>query len=134
MLYLLDTNICIYVIRGRRGEVVERFRQHPMSDLAISSITACELFFGIEKSERRAHNLDVLGAFLSPLTVSSFGYEASKRYGSLRAELGQLGTPIGPLDTLIAAHALSLNAVLVTNNTRKFSRVPKLRLEDWSVA
>jgi len=134
MPYLLDTNICIHVIRQRRKGVIERFRQHPLSDLMISSLSTAELYFGIEKSERREHNLDVLERFLLPLTVYPFGYQASKIYGRLRVSLEQRGTPIGPFDTLIAAHALSLDAVLVTNNTREFSRVPGLRLEDWTLA
>jgi len=100
----------------------------------ISSLSTAELYFGIEKSERREHNLDVLERFLLPLTVYPFGYQASKIYGRLRVSLEQRGTPIGPFDTLIAAHALSLDAVLVTNNTREFSRVPGLRLEDWTLA
>lgn len=134
MPYLLDTNICTYVIRKRHKGVIERFRQYPLSDLMISSLSTAELYFGIAKSERREHNLDVLERFLLPLTVYPFDYEASKIYGHLRAELEQRGTPIGPLDTLIAAHALSLNATLVTNNTREFGRVPGLRLEDWTNA
>lgn len=134
MPYLLDTNICVHVIRKRHKGVIERFRQHPLSDLMISSLSTAELYFGIEKSERREHNLDVLERFLLPLPVYPFGYEASKIYGRLRADLEGRGTPIGSLDTLIAAHALSLDAVLVTNNTREFSRVPGLRLEDWTLA
>ena len=132
MLYLLDTNICVYIIRGRQKSVVERFRQHALNDLLISSVTTAELYFGIEKSDRREHNLDILETFLLPIVVQPFDYEASMVYGRLRADLERRGTPIGPLDTLIAAHALGLGAVLVTNNTREFERVPELRLENWA--
>ena len=132
MPYLLDTNICVYIIRGRRREVVERFQQSALSDLLISSVTTAELYFGIEKSERREHNLEVLETFLLPITVQPFEGDAPKVYGKLRATLERQGTPIGPLDTLIAAHALSLGATLVTNNTREFERVPELKLEDWT--
>jgi tRNA(fMet)-specific endonuclease VapC len=127
MPYLLDTNICIYVIRKRHNGVIERFRQHSLNDLMISSLSTAELYFGIGKSERREHNLDVLERFLLPLTVYPFDDEASKIYGRLRVNLEGRGTPIGPL-------ALSLDATLVSNNTREFSRVPGLRLEDWTVA
>ena len=132
MPYLLDTNICVYIIRGRRREVVERFQQSALSDLLISSVTTAELYFGIEKSERREHNLEVLEAFLLPITVQPFEGGAPKVYGKLRATLERQGTPIGPLDTLIAAHALSLGATLVTNNTREFERVPELSVENWA--
>ncbi len=134
MLYLLDTNICIYIIRGRQRRVVERFQQHALSELLISSVTTAELYFGIEKSERREHNLGVLETFLLPIAVQPFDYETSVLYGRLRADLERRGTPIGPLDTLIAAHALSLGAVLVTNNTREFERIPELRLENWATS
>ena len=133
MVYLLDTNICIYIIRGKHKEVIERFRHYHLSDLLISSVTTAELYFGIEKSKRREHNLEVLERFLLPLSVQPFDYEASKSYGELRAELERRGTPIGPLDTLIAAHALSLGATLVTNNTREFERVSELRVENWAI-
>ncbi len=132
MPYLLDTNICVYIIRGRQKSIVERFRQQALSDLLISSVTAAELYFGIEKSDLREHNLNILETFLLPIVVQPFDYAASMVYGRLRADLERRGTPIGPLDTLIAAHALSLGAVLVTNNTREFERVPELRLENWA--
>ncbi len=134
MPYLLDTNICVYVIRGRRREVVARFLQHDASDLFVSSVTTAELYFGMEKSDRRERNLETLETFLSPLVVTPFDQAAARRYGELRADLERRGLPIGPLDTLIAAHALSLGAVLVTNNVREFARVPGLRVENWADA
>lgn len=123
MPYLLDTNICVYIIRGRQRSVVERFYQHTLSELLISSVTTAELYFGIEKSNRRERNLEVLETFLMPIAAQPFDYEASKIYGGLRVELERRGT-------LIAAHALSLGATLVTNNTREFERVSELRVEN----
>lgn len=134
MPYLLDTNICVYIIRGRHKGVIERFRHHPLTDLMLSSVTTAELYCGIEKSGHREHNLEVLERFLLPLTVQPFDHDVSKVYGKLMAGLEQSGTPIGPLDTLIAAHALALDATLVTNTTREFEKVPNLRLENWTEA
>lgn len=134
MAFLLDTNICVYVIRGRRQEVLTRFAQHALADLMVSSVTAAELYFGIEKSDYREDNLAVLDNFLAPLVMAPFDGAASKVYGRIRVDLERRGLPIGPLDTLIAAHALSLDAVLVTNNVREFARVPGLRLENWADA
>ena len=128
--YLLDTNICIYIINRRPPEVVLRFDGLSFGDVAVSSITVAELDYGAAKigSER---NRAALQKFLAPLEVLPFDDEATRHYGSLRARLERLGTPIGPLDMLIAAHALALDCVLVTNNVREFSRVPMLRLENW---
>ena len=132
--YLLDTNICVYVIRGRRQEVLARFARHALTDLMVSSVTAAELYFGIEKGDYREANLTVLDTFLAPLIMAPFDGAAARVYGSIRVDLERRGLPIGPLDTLIAAHALSLDAVLVTNNVREFTRVPGLRLENWADA
>ncbi len=128
--YVLDTNICIYIINRQPPAVFERFAGLRVGQVAISSITGAELHFGISKtrSERNRHALE---KFLAPLDVLPFEENAMREYGHLRAHLEQKGTPIGALDTLIAAHALSLDCVLVTNNQREFKRVPKLRLENW---
>jgi tRNA(fMet)-specific endonuclease VapC len=128
--YLLDTNTCIYIINRHPPEVFERFKRLQAGQIAISSITGAELQFGIAKtgSER---NQNALEKFLAPLDVLPFDEQAMRIYGDLRAHLERKGTPIGALDTLIAAHALALDSVLVTNNLREFKRVPKLRLENW---
>ena len=128
--YLLDTNTCIYIINRHPPEVFERFKRLQAGQIAISSITGAELQFGIAKtgSER---NQNALEKFLAPLDVLPFDEQAMRIYGDLRAHLERKGTPIGALDTLIAAHALALDSVLVTNNQREFKRVPKLRLENW---
>lgn len=133
MIYLLDTNICIYVIRRRPAHVFERFRKEGPERIGISSISVCELRFGMEKSQRIEENLVALDEFLYPLSLYDFGVLGARVYGKLRANLERQGTPIGSLDTLIAAHALSLGATLVTNNTREFERVPELKLEDWTL-
>lgn len=129
--YLLDTNICIYVINARPPAVLERFMAHEIDGLGISVITASELYWGARKSGS-ARNLAALDKFLSPLTVLDYNLQAAQRYGELRAWLDSQGTPIGPLDQQIAAHALALDVTLVTNNLREFERVPQLRLENWA--
>ena len=130
MKYLLDTNICIYIINQRPPHVLERFRQEAIGDVGISSITAAELAFGVAKSgSERNHR--ALEKFLAPLEIASFAEAASWCYGTLRAGLERVGQPIGSLDTLIAAHALALRVTLVTNNVSEFTRVQGLKLENW---
>nr|WP_244618268.1 type II toxin-antitoxin system VapC family toxin [Rhodoferax sediminis] len=129
--YMLDTNICIYVINARPPAVLARFRQERMGNIGISSVTAAELAFGVAKSGS-ARNREALEMFLAPLDVLPFDASTIWQYGELRAGLERRGQPIGALDTMIAAHALASNTVLVTNNTREFARVPGLRLENWA--
>lgn len=130
MIYLLDTNICIYIINHKPAQVIERFKTIPLGQLAISSISVAELAYGIAKtgSER---NKQALEKFLAPLEIMPFSSEAMWHYGELRAKLEKSGQMIGALDMLIAAHALELNATLVTNNTKEFSRIQHLKLENW---
>jgi tRNA(fMet)-specific endonuclease VapC len=128
--FLLDTNICIYIINRKPMGVFERFDGLGLGELAISSITGAELDFGVAKSGSQ-RNRWALEKFLAPLEVLPFDEAAMLRYGPLRAHLEAQGTPIGALDVLIAAHALALDVTLVTNNLREFQRVPKLRLENW---
>jgi tRNA(fMet)-specific endonuclease VapC len=127
---LLDTNICIYIINAKPADVLERFRQYRMGEVGLCSVVAAELAFGVAKSSS-LRNRQALEMFLAPLTILPFDQQASWVYGDLRADLQKRGTPIGSLDTLIAAHALSQQATLVTNNTREFAMVPGLRLENW---
>ncbi|GEM45463.1 type II toxin-antitoxin system tRNA(fMet)-specific endonuclease VapC [Deinococcus cellulosilyticus] len=127
---LLDTNTCIFILNHRPPQVAERFAEHPIGSIGVSSITAAELSFGMHKSGSEK-NLERLKHFLTPLAVLPFDDEAARVYGRVRAELQARGTPIGPLDTLIGAHALALGATLVTNNTREFKRISGLALEDW---
>lgn len=127
---LLDTNICIYIINAKPADVLERFRHYRMGEIGLCSVVAAELAFGVAKSGS-LRNRQALEMFLAPLTILPFDQKASWIYGDLRAELEKHGTTIGSLDTLIAAHALSQQSTLVTNNTREFALVPGLRLENW---
>jgi tRNA(fMet)-specific endonuclease VapC len=129
--YMLDTDICIYIIRQKPENVITRFRQLPISSLAISSITLSELEYGVMKSLKVDQNQYALSQFVAPLEILPYGDNASQYYGKIRAFLEKQGTPIGSLDMLIAAHALSINCTLVTNNEKEFSRVPHLRIENW---
>jgi tRNA(fMet)-specific endonuclease VapC len=132
VLYLLDTNICIFVIKRKPPAVLARFQSHATDDIGLSSITLAELRYGADKSARPTQNHAALDSFLTPLTIAEFDAQAAAKYGKLRFELERQGTPIGSLDTLIAAHALSLGVAVVTNNTSEFGRVPGLRVEDWT--
>ena len=127
---LLDTNICVHVINAKPPAVLERFRQHRMGEIGLCSVVAAELAYGVAKSGS-ARNRQALEMFLAPLIILPFDEAALWAYGDLRAELERKGTPIGALDTMIAAHALSQQSTLVTNNTREFARVPGLALENW---
>ncbi|WP_281367906.1 type II toxin-antitoxin system tRNA(fMet)-specific endonuclease VapC [Rufibacter quisquiliarum] len=128
----MDTNICIYIIKKRPEIVLERFKELSLGSVGISAITLAELEFGIRKSSNPDRNLEALNQFLVPLDIKDFHYNATVEYGKIRANLEKAGTPIGPLDTLIAAHALSLNATLVTNNEKEFNRVTGLKIENWA--
>lgn len=127
---LLDSNICIHVINAKPPAVLERFRQHRMGEIGLCSVVAAELAYGVAKSGS-ARNRQALEMFLAPLVILPFDEAALLAYGDLRAELERKGTPIGALDTMIAAHALSQQSTLITNNTREFARVPGLALENW---
>jgi tRNA(fMet)-specific endonuclease VapC len=129
---LLDTNVCIHIIRRRPPEVLSTFERFEVGEVGVSSVTVAELSYGAEKSSRPEQNREALSRFLLPLEVVAFGPEAAAAYGRIRATLERAGTPIGPLDTLIAAHAVSLGVTLVTNNVREFERVPNLDVEDWT--
>ena len=133
MRFMLDTNICIYAIKHRPPEVLAALRRHEVAGLGLSSISVAELYFGVAKTGS-ARNLGALEQFLEPLEIADFDRSAAQAYGKLRAALESAGTPIGPLDTQIAAHALALGVTLVSNNTREFARVPGLRLDNWAAA
>jgi tRNA(fMet)-specific endonuclease VapC len=129
---LLDTNICIYLIRHKFPAALDRLARFEVGEVGVSVLTVSELRYGVEKSARVERNREALERFLLPLEIPDFDLDATLAYGRIRAFLEKNGTPIGPLDTLIAAHAASLDATLVTNNTREFERVPNLRIEDWT--
>jgi tRNA(fMet)-specific endonuclease VapC len=127
---LLDTNICIYLINEQPPAVLQRLQRYRMGEIGLCSVVAAELASGVAKSGS-PRNRQALEMFLAPLTILPFDHPAAWAYGDLRAELERRGTPIGSLDTMIAAHALSQQASLITNNTREFAKVPGLQLENW---
>ena len=128
---LLDTNICIYMIKNKPPEVRKHFEQFVPGDIAISSITVAELQYGVEKSAAREKNALALEAFLLPLEIAAFDTDSALVYGKIRAMLEKQGTPIGGMDMLIAAQAMAQNFTLVTHNLKEFSRVPGLKCETW---
>jgi tRNA(fMet)-specific endonuclease VapC len=133
MKYLLDTDICINLIRYKPPEILRRFAALSVGDVGVSAITAAELQHGVNKSQHPEDNRRALEQFLIPLVVAPFDHVAAARYGIVRAALERQGTPIGALDTLIAAHALSLDVTLVSDNVREFGRVPGLSVVNWAV-
>jgi tRNA(fMet)-specific endonuclease VapC len=131
--YMLDTNICIYIIKQKPKNVIERFRQVQVSEIGISSITLSELEYGVMKSAKPEQNKLALAQFMAPIEISAYDDVAAQHYGNIRAHLERQGTPIGSLDMLIAAHALSIDSVLITNNESEFKRVSNLKIENWVV-
>ena len=132
MRYLLDTNVFIYLYKGVYPAIADRVRTYGPGEIGISSITLAELEVGIAKSAKPDKNRRHFHEFLLPFEILPFDSGAAVEYGMIRHHLEKAGSPIGPLDTLIAAHALALGAGLVTNNEREFSRVPGLKVENWS--
>jgi tRNA(fMet)-specific endonuclease VapC len=132
MKFMLDTNICIYLIKRQPEAVLERFASHPVGDIGISVITLAELEYGASKSSNPFRNREALEQFVLPLEIAPFDRPATLTYGKIRALLEKKGRPIGSMNMLIAAHALSLGARLVTNNVKEFRRVPGLRVENWT--
>ena len=131
MKYLLDTNICIYLINKKPLPVIIKLKSQKISDVCISSITLSELEYGVEKSSLPIRNRMALNEFLAPIEIYDFDNRAALFYGKIRFFLEKNGITIGPLDTLIAAHCLSLNTILITNNEAEFKRIPELRIENW---
>ena len=131
MKYLLDTNICIALIRQKPASLLQRLTSLQPGEVGISSITLAELTYGAVKSSHPEQNMSALEQFILPLDLADFNQKAACAYGQIRASLEHNGVVIGSMDMLIAAHAISLNAILVTNNTREFQRVNGLVIEDW---
>ncbi|AIE75612.1 MULTISPECIES: type II toxin-antitoxin system VapC family toxin [unclassified Synechocystis] len=130
MKYLLDTNIRIYLIKKKPLQVLAKFQTLEVSEIGISSITVAELEYGVSKSQQQSKNRDALMQFLIPLEIIEFNQEAAIAYGNIRSNLESRGLVIGAMDMLIAAHALSLEVTLVSNNVREFSRISNLFLEN----
>jgi tRNA(fMet)-specific endonuclease VapC len=129
--YLLDTNICIYIAKQRPPAVAARFAKLAIGSVGMSLITFGELRYGAEKSMQRVEALEALHRLSELIPVMTPDESVGERYGALRAQLERIGTPIGNNDLWIAAHALDLGVTLVSNNTREFERVPKLKLDNW---
>ncbi len=132
MNYLIDTNICIYVMNKRPPEVIQKFKNTEIGQIGISSITVSELYYGVSKSNLQTQNANRLEEFLTPFEILSYDENASKFYGAIRSQLESQGSVIGPLDILIAAHALSNDLVIVTNNEKEFNRIESLKIENWA--
>ncbi|WP_314827726.1 type II toxin-antitoxin system tRNA(fMet)-specific endonuclease VapC [Oribacterium parvum] len=131
MRYMLDTNICIYVIKHKPETVFQKLQNTNPEDVCISSVTYAELVHGVEKSAAVEKNRLALSMLLANMEILDFDVDAADCYGKIRAVLEKKGTPIGPLDMMIAAHAQSLGYTVVTNNVKEFSRVSALQIENW---
>lgn len=131
-MYLLDTDICIYIIKARPVGVLNQLRKKYKKGLAISTITLAELEHGVCNSSRPEQNAIALSGFLSIIEVLPFDTKAAQAYGKIRTDLKKTGRTISPLDMLIAAHAMSGNLILVTNNTKEFTRIKDIRIENWA--
>lgn len=130
-MFLLDTNACVQVLRGKSPALVERLRSHPASEIRLSSVVKAELFYGARRSRRVAENLANVGRFVTPFICLSFDDLCAEHYGLVRADLASQGLAISSNDLMIAATARAHDAVLVTHNLREFERVVGLRVEDW---
>jgi len=130
--YMLDTDTCSYIMRRSNDALLTRLQETPVSDVCISVITKSELLYGVEVSPRRRQDDLALDAFLRHVEVMDFPDEAAAHYADIRAKLKSSGSMIGANDLFIAAHARSLDLTLITNNTREFARVPKLKIENWT--
>jgi tRNA(fMet)-specific endonuclease VapC len=134
MNYLLDTNICIYIINRRSPSVLKRIQARQPEQIAISTVTVAELEYGVAQSRQPDQNRVALLEFLLPFEILDFDQMAALEYGQIRSSLEKKGRPIGPMDMLLAAQAKSRDLVLVTNNEKEFRRVDGLRVENWAAA
>jgi len=132
MKFMLDTNTCIDLIRQKNLKVLGHLKKQSVGDIGISSITLAELHYGVAKSQHVQKNSQALSEFVLPLEIALFDEKAAETYGPVREALENAGHPIGSLDTLIGAHAVSLGATLVTNNLREFKRIKSLKVVDWT--
>ena len=132
MKYLLDTNTCIYIINKKPPSAVDKIRSKHPDEVSISTITIAELEYGVYRSKHADQNRIALLEFLVPFVILDFDQSAAAVYGSVRASLERKGTPIGPMDLLLAAQALSQQLILVTNNEKEFRPIAALRIENWT--
>lgn len=131
MKYLLDTNVCVDFFNQRHPSVTERIRRSSPEDLCLSSVVVAELRYGADRSQRRDENHERLDVLTAEIQCLDFDLAAALVYGRIRSALEAEGAPIGPYDMMIAAHALSRELILVTDNEREFRRVPRLQIENW---
>ena len=131
MKYLIDTNICIYIMNNHPPEVLEKFKHIGVGEVGISSISVSELHYGACKSKKIEQNIKRLEEFLFPFDILTYDENASREYGKVRSQLEKKGQIIGPLDMLIAAHAISRELTIITNNTKEFRRIRSLKVENW---
>lgn len=132
MRYMLDTNICIYAIKHKPEKVFQKLQEVDPEDVCVSSITYAELVHGVEKSAAIEKNRLALSMLFANIEILNFDVDAANCYGKIRADLEKKGTPIGPLDMMIAGHTMSKGYIVVTNNVKEFSRVPNLKIENWA--
>jgi tRNA(fMet)-specific endonuclease VapC len=132
MKYLIDTNICIYIMNKRPIDVIKKFKKVRLGEMGISTITISELEYGIAKSTHQKKNQVRLNDFTAPLEILPYDADAARAYGEICYHLEKTCQPIGPLDLLIAAHAISRRLILVTNNDQEFARIKKLKVENWA--
>jgi tRNA(fMet)-specific endonuclease VapC len=132
-MYFLDTNTCIYFLNGRYPSILRKFEKISANEIMIPSIVLAELLYGAEKSEKKASNQRNLERFSAAFKIAGFDSEAAVHYSEIRASLESSGIPIRPNDLLIAAIVRAQNGILVTHNTKEFSRVPGLHIEDWTI-
>ncbi len=132
MRYLLDTNICIYIAKKSSPALLARFEKLPAGETGMSVVTYLELIYGARKSQRVATNLSTIHELTAAIPVLPLDTSCADHFGRLRVDLERRGVPIGAYDLLIASHALSLNSTLITHNTREFSRIPHLKMADWT--
>jgi tRNA(fMet)-specific endonuclease VapC len=130
-MYLLDTNICIYIVNKHPVEIINRLEKYQPSEIKISSITAAEMEYGASKSKHREKNREALKNFMSPFDIINFDSMDAEIYGIIRAELERNGNIIGPYDMQLAAQALRADCIFVTNNIREFKKVKNLKIENW---
>ncbi|OQX20040.1 MAG: VapC toxin family PIN domain ribonuclease [Desulfobacteraceae bacterium IS3] len=130
-MYMLDTNICIYIIKKRPISILERFSEIQEGQLSVSVVTLAELQYGVERSSSKKFNQQILNDFISRILVLYWDEGAANHYGKIRVYLEKKGTPIGNMDLMIASHALSRRCTLISNNLREFMRVPNLKTENW---
>ena len=129
--YMLDTDICSYILKERPSSVLARFRKLKMEQLCISVVTYAELIYGVEHSSSKKINRAIIDDFIKHLSVIEWNKNAAEHYGIIRTNLKKKGTLIGAMDMMIAAHARSRKSILVTNNQNHFRRVKSLNIDNW---